>query len=405
MPSGRRPWSRRASASRRREPRGFVSAAICFFGRLDRGGLRLALHRVRERLREQEDGRARRAAPARPRRRGSRRASPSARGGSVRRVHRTAHPQRHSFRYGAACSFVQAHVCARPSSSDVSAASRARARSAAASITERWTSPSRASSNRGSASLPATRAHGLVEWATVVPRRCRRCTAAVLPDRREQRGNDVADVDEVAAVLSVAVDHRLLAARQPLEEDRDDAAFEPGVLPRAVDVREAECDVRRAVDAVPARRGTPRRTSSRCRTATAAGTAPPRSPASALAVARRRPRRRRSPARSRRREHVHGADDVDGRVVARPLHRRLHVRLRREVEDDVGSTENGSRMSCSSRRRRGVTFSRLPVAKLSTTVTSSPRASERVDEIRPDEARTACDDRPHGGRRLVPRCS
>ena len=62
----------------------------------------------------------------------------------------------------------------------------------------------------------------------------------VRPTVGEQRVDDVADVDEVAALVAVAEDHRLLAARHALEEDRDDAALEPGVLPRPVDVREAQ---------------------------------------------------------------------------------------------------------------------------------------------------------------------
>ena len=50
--------------------------------------------------------------------------------------------------------------------------------------------------------------------------------AAVAPGRREHRVDDVADVDVVARLLAVAEDERLLAAREPLHEDRDDAALE-----------------------------------------------------------------------------------------------------------------------------------------------------------------------------------
>ena len=58
--------------------------------------------------------------------------------------------------------------------------------------------------------------------------------------RREQRTDDVGDVDEVPRLLAVAVDEGLLAGRHSLEEDRDHAAFERGGLSRAVDVREAK---------------------------------------------------------------------------------------------------------------------------------------------------------------------
>src|SRR5207248_2623929 len=47
-------------------------------------------------------------------------------------------------------------------------------------------------------------------------------------------------------------DHGFVATLEALEEDGDDSAFERRVLTRSEDVAEAEHDVVRAVDAVPA---------------------------------------------------------------------------------------------------------------------------------------------------------
>ena len=175
-----------------------ASSAPC-----ERGGLGVALHRVRERLREQEHARRRRAARARPRRRGWRRASRSARGGSARRVQGVARPQRHSFRYGAAC-FL--HPGPRSARGRRRARPRARQPSSrsisATSSTERRTSPSRAASRAAArASLPATRAARGVQLRDASSRRPVPTLYGppLVADRREQRGDDVADVDEVAA--------------------------------------------------------------------------------------------------------------------------------------------------------------------------------------------------------------
>src|SRR6185312_15002806 len=75
---------------------------------------------------------------------------------------------------------------------------------------------------------------------------------AGLADRREQRRDDVVHEDEVARLEPVAEDHRRLPLREALEEDRDDAALEAGVLPWPVDVREPQHGVPRRVDAIPA---------------------------------------------------------------------------------------------------------------------------------------------------------
>src|SRR5262249_14552028 len=62
--------------------------------------------------------------------------------------------------------------------------------------------------------------------------------AAYMLGRGQDPVHDVADVDEVARLLAAAEDRRLLACREPLEEDRDHAALEARLLPRPVDVRE-----------------------------------------------------------------------------------------------------------------------------------------------------------------------
>src|SRR5207253_913110 len=67
--------------------------------------------------------------------------------------------------------------------------------------------------------------------------------AAGVLGRSQHSANHVADVDEVARLLAVPEDRRLLAGREPLEEDRDHAALEARLLPRPVDVCEPERDV------------------------------------------------------------------------------------------------------------------------------------------------------------------
>ena len=108
------------------------------------------------------------------------------------------------------------------------------------------------------------------------------------------------------------------------------------------------------------------------------------------------------------REHVDRALDVDAGVVRRVGDRLAHVDLRGQVEDDVGLRAADhvatppSRVADVDLRERGAVrrarcsrFSRLPVERSSTTVTSSPRASERVDEVRSDEAGAAGDESLH----------
>src|SRR2546423_1371434 len=99
---------------------------------------------------------------ARDERRGSPRADQCV-GCRKRRVHRA-----DQVRYAASASFVHAHVRARPSASETCGRQPSSRSMRETSRTERWTSPSRASSRRGCASLPATCAHARWSSATVV---------------------------------------------------------------------------------------------------------------------------------------------------------------------------------------------------------------------------------------------
>ncbi len=58
--------------------------------------------------------------------------------------------------------------------------------------------------------------------------------------RGQASGDDVIDVDVVAGLAAVAEDGRGSAVEDAPAEDRDDAGLPVGILPRAVDVSEAE---------------------------------------------------------------------------------------------------------------------------------------------------------------------
>src|SRR4029079_18248988 len=68
----------------------------------------------------------------------------------------------------------------------------------------------------------------------------------------ERRVDTVADEENAARLPAVAEDRGRRSVGHPLEEDRHDAALEGRLLPRPEDVAEAQCDVARAVDPVPA---------------------------------------------------------------------------------------------------------------------------------------------------------
>ena len=196
-----------------------------------------------------------------------------------------------------------------------------------------------------------------------------------------------------------------LARGDAPEEDRDYAGLAVRVLPRPVDVRVPKghvlCPVQAVVGAEVLLGRELRRPVGRDRLQ---GRVLGRRPL-ALAVDRtaRRGEDQLRAVRARCLEHPDRPEDVDVAVEDGLLDRPAHVGLRREMEADVRPrfpkrlVEHAPRHGCP-RRPAGLSSfsrSRLPVARLSTTTTSSPRADERVDEVRPDEARAACDNRPH----------
>ena len=216
-------------------------------GRSERRRLGVALHRVGERLREQDERQpdqhdssiaATRLATSVAVRQGRIRAS----AGSGASTAGPDSPSRVSFSY---CPARFLRPGPRPGEAvverDLRAASRARARSGgrrARSAARRRAAPARVLRLRVAAGDPGARGVQVGDGLSrPVPTLYGPPAAA---DGREQRADDVVDVDEVACLRSVAEDHRVLAARDALEEDRDHAALEPGVLARAVDVREPE---------------------------------------------------------------------------------------------------------------------------------------------------------------------
>ncbi len=226
-----------------------------------------------------------------------------------------------------------------------------------------------------------------------------------LADGGEQRGNDVADVDEVARLTAVAVDRRRLALRHPLEEDRHDAALEPGVLPRPVHVGKTQCDMTRAVNAVPAgeivlaallRDAVGRERLERERLVDRAW---------ALAVPGAARGREDHLCVARRLQHVRRADDVDGSVVVGALHRRLHVGLRGEVEDHVRVRLEGLAdvvLAQLGLRVQVLTLAGGEVVDDHDVV--APR-DQRVDEVGADEAGAACYQSLHARRIVGAGCS
>ena len=65
----------------------------------------------------------------------------------------------------------------------------------------------------------------------------------------ERRLRHVADVDVITGLTAVAVHNRPLAAEKPSAEDRDHPPCPARILPRSVDVREAQIDRREAMHA------------------------------------------------------------------------------------------------------------------------------------------------------------
>ena len=193
-------------------------------------------------------------------------------------------------------------------------------------------------------------------------------------------------------------------SREPVDEDRDDAALELRELPRAVDVGEAERDVPRPVQPVPRRQvllaGELGRAVRRQRLARDR----PRAPGARTRRRSRRPSsvkttwapaaRAASSTRSVPRTFTCGVEvgTLDGGA---------DVGLRGEMEAPPRAaprrttSSSGSRMSRSWSVAASGTFSRLPVARLSMTVHLVAAREQRLDEMRADEPRAPGDDRPH----------
>ena len=116
---------------------------------------------------------------------------------------------------------IHAQVRASPVLERCRAGSRARPRPSETSSTERLTSPSRAGSNRRLGGAPGRRCAGRVqgEHRRLVAGADVEDPAAVVRGRREQRRDDVADVDEVTRLEAVAED-RPSARRRPSARGR-----------------------------------------------------------------------------------------------------------------------------------------------------------------------------------------
>ena len=100
-------------------------------------------------------------------------------------------------------------------------------------------------------------------------------------------------------------------------------------------------------------------------------------------------------------EHLQRPDDVHVRVevgAARPTRARPPAPRggsRARARASSKTRPASSRMSRSCETRAGGRRSRASRERSSRTCTSSPRATQRIDDVRPDEARASGDDRPH----------
>ncbi len=226
--------------------------------------------------------------------------------------------------------------------------------------------------------------------------------ATIAPGGGEQRVDDVPDVDEVPRLATVAVDHRLVPARHPFEEDRHDAALEPRILARPVDVRKAEDDVPRAVDSVPAGQillgaelRDPVRRHRRQACSLIGRTV-------ALAVDRAAGGRE-DDLRAGQAGGLGNAnrpDDVHLRVTVGLPDGGLHIGLRGEVEDDLRAVELDAVPDVAlDEGRGGVQVRTLAGGEVVDDRHLVSARDEGIDEIRADESRASRHDCPH--RRIV----
>ena len=289
-----------------------------------------------------------------------------------------------------------------PSANDVSARKPSSRWASPVSRTLRWSSPSRGGSKIASTSAPAAFRHSSnrsrTDVATPVPMLK---TPAGRPRVGEHDPSDVADEDVVALLGAVAEDVRHLVAGQASEEDGDHARLPVGVLARAVDVAEAQ-------GRVPARRrggctspGTPRLRASRRRRASARCDSS-RWPAPRTRRRwRRRWRRRRCATRAARGFEggsSRGRSPRRRTPVARPRRGRLPGPRGGDRLPGAGRRTPSRRLprrGCRQRRAsRPIHVLRLPLERSSST-TLVAACDQRVDDVRADEPRAPCDDRPH----------
>ena len=227
--------------------------------------------------------------------------------------------------------------------------------------------------------------------------------AAVLPRGRQRRPRHVARVDVVARLAPVAEDRRRLACCELPEENCDHARLAVRVLPRPVDVAEAQRHVTGAVEPVVGRHVLLAR-----QLRDAVGRERP-----ALGVLRGRPvalavDRAAGGAEddlravaARGLEHPDRPADVHVGVVLRPLDRDAHVHLGAEVEADLGThvvevlVQRLAQVRHHEPRALGHVLA-LAVREIVEREHLVAAREQRLDDMRADEPRAPCDDRPQG---------
>ena len=227
--------------------------------------------------------------------------------------------------------------------------------------------------------------------------------AAVLTGGGQRRPRHVARVDVVACLAAVAEDLRRLACCELPEEDCDHARLTVRVLPRPVDVAEAQRHVTRAVEPVVGGHvllARQLRDAIR-REGPALGVL--RDGAVALPVDRPAGRAEHDlrAVAARGLEHPDRPADVHVGVVLRPLDRHAHVHLRAEMEADLGTNvvevlvQRLAQVRHDEPRALGHVLA-LPVREVVEREHLVAALEQRLDDMRADEPRAPCDDRPQG---------
>ena len=226
------------------------------------------------------------------------------------------------------------------------------------------------------------------------------------PHRREEMGDDVRHVDEVAALRAIAVDGHRLVARETVREEGHHARIGRGrVLPRAVDVEEAQG--RRARRAIPRRgRGD---ALARELVRAIAGDRPGLTllahDAGRVAIDGRRgrqhDRQRRAPGPARGQERVARAAQVDGAGALRLREAARHGGDRREVEDAVAAPRRGRHLRlvrdvAHAQLRPGIEPGPPPRRQVVEHVDLVAARQQRAHEVPADETATTGDEiAPH----------